>query len=70
MADEFDSMLGMIMTMTMVFVMGAFAMSIVQASQPQFCCPFCNGVCFYTVEELESHFASEHPGEPIDITWD
>lgn len=35
-------------------------------------CPYCEGAEFDTIEELQKHISSEHPGErmPIIITWD
>lgn len=35
-------------------------------------CPYCEGAKFDTIEELQEHISSEHPGErmPIIITWD
>ena len=45
---------------------------LVTAFLPQvtyYCCPIC-GECFTSVEDLEAHFAAEHPAVDIDITWE
>ena len=36
-----------------------------------YCCPYCPD-CFATLEELQEHVATAHPGEriPIPIDWD
>jgi len=32
-------------------------------------CPLC-GAQFSSLADLQTHFDSEHPGEPIDIIWE
>ena len=32
-------------------------------------CPLC-GATFNSLDGLQTHFDSEHPGEPIDIIWE
>jgi len=44
--------------------------SIVQAAAPPvYTCPLC-GATFNSLDGLQTHFDSEHPGEPIDIIWE
>ena len=44
--------------------------SMVQAAAPPvYTCPLC-GATFSSLAELQAHFDSEHPGEPIDIIWE
>lgn len=55
-----------------VAIFGFAVMSqVVQAMVPSkdYCCPLCVDVCFYTYEELYTHFTTQHPAEPIDIIW-
>jgi len=47
--------------MIMVGVMGMYA-------PPVYTCPIC-GAQFTSMEDMEAHFTSEHPAEPIDIIW-
>jgi len=56
--------MGFAMIMIMIGIMGAYTPEVTY-----YCCPIC-GECFTSVEELESHFASEHPAADIDITWE
>jgi len=47
-------------------------LGLLMASMPQvtyYTCPIC-GAQFTSETELESHFVSEHPTEPIDILWE
>ena len=43
---------------------------IIQTLTPQknYICPIC-GEAFYTQAELEQHFTTAHPSEPIEIIW-
>ncbi len=64
-----------IMAVMMAIVMVSVLSTVVQAFAPappptaQYCCPLEPDVCFFTYEELYSHFTSAHPTEPIDIIW-
>lgn len=71
--EETDSM----MTMMVPIFMAIMMLSVVQGLLPKpptpptkdYCCPIC-GECFYTYDELYTHFTTAHPSEPIDIIWD
>ena len=39
-----------------------------RAQAAQYSCPMCDAT-FSTLEELEAHFSTEHPAEPIEIIW-
>jgi len=47
-----------------------------KAAPLEYCCPYCEAegitTCFATLEEVNAHILSEHPGERllIDIKWD
>jgi len=44
--------------------------SLVQAAAPPvYTCPLC-GATFGSLADLQEHFDSAHPGEPIDIIWE
>lgn len=73
---EYDIVRPMIAAM-MIAMMGAIILPLLaQAAPPAptFCCPICerlgSEVCFYTYDDLATHFAIEHPSEPINIEWD
>lgn len=36
---------------------------------PSYCCPLCPE-CFYTYDELYTHFITEHPAQDIEIIWE
>lgn len=61
-----------IMVIMMVVIMAAVLTQVVQAMTPQktYCCPLCTDVCFYTYDELYSHFVTAHPAIDIEIIWD
>ena len=62
-----------IITMVMVVIMATIMTQVAQAAAPApptYCCPLCTDVCFYTYDELYSHFVTAHPTEDIDIIWD
>jgi hypothetical protein len=44
---------------------------LMRAAPGEYVCPYC-GEKFPTLEELQEHVRTEHPGEriPIDISWD
>ncbi len=78
MIDEVDSSGGMMKTMMaimMIAIMGSIIGTLVVSAAPappatpQFICPICDEA-FYTLAELEAHFALAHPSTPIDIIWD
>lgn len=60
-------LMGGITAMTGLVVMAGVA----QAYTPRldYACPIC-GARFATYDELYQHFVSEHPAEPIEITWE
>lgn len=67
---EEKSMMGMMSVVLIAVVM----LTVVQGLTPtpptkDYVCPICADA-FYTYDELYSHFATAHPGEPIDIIWD
>ncbi len=49
----------------------AAAASLAQAATPslEYVCPVC-GEKFPGYDQLNSHFNTEHPAEPIEITWE
>jgi hypothetical protein len=56
-----------------VVAVGAFfgIKRLVEAAPGKYVCPFPGcGETFDTYEELQEHFDTAHPGEPIEITWD
>lgn len=65
-----DKMMAAVMGgMTAMIAVVACA-SIVQAAAPTvYTCPIC-GATFGSMADLETHFTSEHPSEPIDIIWE
>ena len=65
-----DKMMAAVMGgMTAMIAVVACA-SIVQAAAPTvYNCPIC-GDPFGSMADLEDHFTSEHPSEPIDIIWE
>ena len=66
-----------VMMESMVMGIGAFAammvgLGVVMAYTPTvtyYTCPICDAQ-FTSMADLESHFESEHPSEPIDIIWE
>lgn len=55
--------LGAMIGLTMaVGIIGMYAPTV-------YTCPIC-GATFSSIPELETHFESEHPSEPIDIIWE
>jgi len=56
--------MGFAMIMIMIGMMGVYTPEVTY-----YCCPIC-GECFTSVEELETHFAAEHPAADIDIAWE
>jgi len=71
-SDSFNMgpMMGPMMGVMMGVMMLAIIPTMLQAAVPQkdFVCPIC-GEAFYTQAELENHFGSAHPSEPIEIIW-
>lgn len=57
----------MMMGMIGVVVMAAVAQQLIP--KKTYCCPICS-TCFYTYDELHSHFTTQHPAEDIDIIWE
>lgn len=60
-----------VMTM-MIALMGVALMSlVVRGLVPtrDYCCPLCPE-CFYTYDELYSHFTTAHPAVDIEIIWE
>lgn len=59
----------------MMGVMGAMiglavAVGVINMYKPTvYTCPIC-GATFSSMADLETHFESEHPSEPIDIIWE
>ena len=65
-----DKMMAAVMGGMTAMIAVVACVSIVQAAAPTvYTCPIC-GVTFGSMEELETHFTSEHPSEPIDIIWE
>lgn len=65
------------MAAVMIAIMGSMMVSLLaQAAPPAptYCCPIHGRlgepVCFYTYDDLATHFAIEHPSVPINIEWD
>jgi len=48
-----------------------FGIRYLMRAVPEYVCPYC-GETYSTLEELQEHVRTEHPGEriPIDISWD
>ncbi len=72
-----DNIMRPMMVVMMIAVMAAIVLPLVaQAAPPAptYCCPIHERlgepVCFFTYDDLASHFAIEHPSEPIVIDWD
>lgn len=61
------------MAMIIVIMGMAIVSQVVQGmapAAPAYCCPLCTDVCFYTYDELYTHFVTAHPTDDIDIVWD
>ena len=69
---EDDGMTSAVMTGIMGFAMIMIMIGMIGTYTPEvtyYCCLIC-GECFTSVEELEAHFAVEHPAADIDIAWE
>lgn len=66
-----------VMMESVVMGIGAFAvmmvaLGLVAGTAPQvtyYSCPLCDEQ-FTSIDDLEQHFQTEHPAQPIDIIWE
>jgi len=69
---EEDKMMSAVATGIMGFAGVMIGLGMAMAFMPTqtvYACPIC-GAQFTSIADLESHFASEHPAESIDIIWE
>lgn len=52
-------------------VAGVAISQAVHAAPSQYCCPYGDNLCFTTLDELNGHIRTAHPGQRIliSITW-
>lgn len=72
-----DNMMKPMIAMMAVAIIGSLIITMVAQAAPPgpaYCCPIHERlgepICFYTYNELASHFTTEHPSVSIDIVWD
>ena len=67
---DLKPVIGGMFGMIMIFVVLGMISGMTPKPELRYCCPHC-GVCFATIEELQAHVASVHPGERqlIEIVW-
>ena len=69
---EEDKMISAVATGVMGFAVLMVGLGMTMAFIPQvtyYTCPLC-GAQFTSVAELEQHFQTEHPTQPIEIIWE
>lgn len=55
--------------MGMIMIAGVLQQILPAAPIKDQCCPLCTE-CFYTYDELYTHFVTAHPATPINIIWE
>lgn len=69
---EEDKMMSAVMGGIAAFAGVMIGLGVAMAFMPQvtyYVCPIC-GAQFTSMTDLEAHFVSLHPSEPIDIIWE
>ena len=72
-----DNMMKPMIAVMVIAIIGSLVITLVAKAAPAgptYCCPIHerlgDPICFFTYDDLATHFTVEHPSEPIDIDWE